>query len=267
MGLEMTRLARSQLTLFLFPLTLFLFGCDPTLAPLRGKMEIGQDPYAVFVGGGVLDSDLYAVRPDGGPPVQITFTNVAELRPALSPDGAGLAFLRGTSLNDATPATVWVMNLANGSERELVLPEEAGPPRRVGWEAGGGSLIVEAAKGLYRLNAPPDEANPERILPAERASAESSLAVLLGDPVFTRVVPCKTRDLCVVGANGRQSLLAQSVRGAVRWGGDSVGFFVGNRLQIRPLKRGRPRILMMSNAPEKPREMTYFEGSGEREEQ
>ena len=246
---------------------LLLTSCDPTLAPLRGKMEIGQDPYAVFVGGGALDSDLYAVRPDGGPPVRITFTNVAELRPALSPDGTGLAFLRGTSLNDATPATVWVINLANGSERELVLPEDAGPPRRVGWEAGGGALIVEAAKGLYRLNAPPEEANPERVLPAERASAESSLAVLLGDPVFTRVVPCKTRDLCVVGKNGRQSLLAQSVRGAVRWGGDSVAFFVGNRLQIRPLKRGRPRILMMSNAPEKPREMTYFEGSGEREEE
>ena len=65
------------------------------MPPLRGQMEIGRDPYAVFVGGSRPNSDLYAVRPNGGPPVAITFTNVAELRPALSPDGAGLAFLRG----------------------------------------------------------------------------------------------------------------------------------------------------------------------------
>jgi len=261
------RAHRTPFTVHRLLFTFFLIGCDATLPPLRGKMEVGQDPYAVFVGGGALDADLYAVRPDGGPPVQITFTNVAELRPALSPDGAGLAFLRSTSLNDATPATVWVMNLANGSERELTLPKDAGLPRRVGWDAYGSTLIVETAKGLYRLNAPPAEADPEVVPRAERASAESSLAVLLGDPVFTRVVPCKSsRDLCVVGAKGRQALLAQGVRGALRWGGDSVAFFVGNRLQIRPLKRGRPRILMMSNAPEKPREMTFFEGKRERDE-
>ena len=110
-------------------------------------MEIGSDPYAVFVGGRGPNSDLYAIRPDGGQPVAITFTNVAELRPALSPDGGALAFLRGTSLRDSTPATVWVMNLLSGSERELVLPKGAGRPLRVGWEPGGGSVIVAAERG------------------------------------------------------------------------------------------------------------------------
>jgi dipeptidyl aminopeptidase/acylaminoacyl peptidase len=226
-------------------------------------MEIGKDPYAIFVGGEGPNSDLYAVRPEGGPPVRITFTNVAELAPALSPDGGGLAFLRGTSLTDSTPASIWVMNLLSGGERELVLPKGESPID-VGWAPDGKSLIVSASKGLYRFNVPPADPGPRPIPAAERERAESSLAVLLGDPVFTRVVPCKTpRDLCVVGANGKSRLLAQAVRDPARWGGDSVAFFVGDWLQIRPLGPGRPRILMMTKAPERPRGMTFFSGTRE----
>jgi hypothetical protein len=224
-------------------------------------MEIGRDPYAVFVGGEGPNSDLYAVRPEGGPPVRITFTNVAELAPALSPDGGGLAFLRGTSLTDSTPASIWVMNLLSGGERELSLPKGAGTPIDVGWGPDGKSLIVSAAKGLYRFNAPPADPDPRPVPAAERVRAESSLAVLLGDPVFTRVVPCKARrDLCVVGATGKPRLLAQAVRDPARWGSDSVAFFVGDWLQIRPVRRGRPRILMMTQTPDRPRGMVYFEG-------
>lgn len=241
---------------------LLLTGCDPTLPPLRGQMEIGKDPYAVFVGGAGPNSDLYAVRPEGGPPVRITFTNVAELAPVLSPDGGALAFLRGTSLTDSTPASIWVMNLLSGGERELVLPKDAGAPKDVGWGSDSKALIVSASKGLYRFNAPPADPDPRPIPAAERAGAESTLAVLLGDPVFTRVVPCKVRrDLCVVGTTGKPRLLAQAVRDPARWGGDSVAFFVGDWLQIRPLGPGRPRILMMTKAPERPRGMTFFEGT------
>jgi hypothetical protein len=134
----MTRLLTVHRSLF----TLFLVACDPTLPPLRGQLEVGRDPYAVFVGGDGPNSDLYAVRPDGGPPVRITFTNVAELAPALSPDGGGLAFLRGASLGDSTPGSIWVMNLLSGSERELVLPKGSGRPIGVGWEPGGKALIA-----------------------------------------------------------------------------------------------------------------------------
>ncbi len=227
-------------------------------------MEIGRDPYAVFVGGDGPNSDLYAVRPEGGPPVRITFTNVAELAPALSPDGGSLAFLRGTSLTDSTPASVWVMNLLSGGERELVLPKDAGTPKGVGWAPDGRALIVSVSNGLYQFNAPPADPDPRPVPGAERVRAESSLAVLLGDPVFTRVIPCKVRsDLCVVGATGKPRLLAQAVRDPARWGGDSVAFFVGDWLQIRPLNRGRPRILMMTKTPERPRGVTFFEGTRE----
>ncbi len=257
---------RSLFTLFLSLLTLFVSSCDPTLPPLRGQMEIGRDPYAVFVGGSGANSDLYAVRPDGGIPVAITFTNVAERRPVLSPDGGALAFLRGASLDDSTPSTVWVMNLLNGSERELVLPKGAGQPKQVGWDAGGSALIVAAGNGLYRMSAPPAAPDPRAVLPAQRARAESSLAVLLGDPGFARAVPCDaTGDLCVRGSSGAPSLLARGGRDPVRWGSDSVAFFVGDDVEIRPLGPGRPRRLVWSKPPPHPREMTFFSGKRERE--
>ena len=255
---------RLPLTLLLFPLTLLVSSCDPTLPPLRGQMEIGRDPYAVFVGGSGPNTDLYAVRPDGGRPVRVTFTNVAELRPALSSDGGGLAFLRGTSLNDSTPATVWVMNLLSGSERELVLPKGAGRPVRAGWEQGGASLIVATEKGLYHINTPPADADPRAVDADERVRAESSLAVLLGDPVFARVVRCDSAgDICVSGESG-PALLARGARDPVRWGSDSVAFFVGDELAIRPLGPGRTRRLVWSSPPERPREMTFFPGNRER---
>jgi hypothetical protein len=223
-------------------------------------MEIGSDPYAVFVAGRGPNSDLYAIHGDGGQPIAITFSNVAELGPALSPDGGALAFLRAATLRDSVPATVWVMNLLSGSERELVLPRQAGKPIEVGWELTGKSLVVRTDNDVYRVNAPPNPPEPRSVTAAERAQAESSLAVLLGDPVFARVVPCKASgDLCVTGKAG-VAPLAAGARDATRWGDDSVAFFVGDELEIRPLARGRPRRLVWSDVPEMPREITYFEG-------
>jgi hypothetical protein len=99
---------------------------------------------------------------------------------------------------------------------------------------------------------------------AERAAAESSLSVLLGDPVFARVVRCKRpEDLCVIPRSGRSAILAQSASDPLRWGTDSVGFFVGELLQIRPLAKGRPRLLNWSSVPARPRQMTFFQARTE----
>ncbi|HYF40358.1 MAG TPA: hypothetical protein VD930_11760 [Gemmatimonadales bacterium] len=233
-----------------------------TLPPLRDKIDVGRESYAVFVGGSGMSGDLYAVRASGGPVYQITFTTVAELRPALAPNGTDLAFLRGLSLRDSTPASLWVMNLLNGAERELKLPKDAGPPSRVAWDSDGGSLIVQAGHQLYRIDAPPARADPRLVPATERVAAESTLSVLLGDPVFARVVPCKRPgDLCVIPRSGRSGILAQAASDPVRWGTDSVAFFAGDLLQIRPLARGRPRLLHWSQAPARPRQVTYFHAS------
>lgn len=236
-----------------------------TLPPLRGKIDVGRESFAVFVGGSGM-GDLYAVRGDGGPAFPITYTTVAELAPQLAPNGTDLAFLRGKSLRDSTPATVWVMNLLDGREQELRLPKGASAPQRVGWSEDGRSLVVGTADGLYRLNAPPERPDPQPVAPAEQAAAESSLTVLLGDPVFAQVVPCERRtDLCVVTAKRQRGILAQAARDPVRWGPDSVAVLVGGDLvQIRPLARGRPRVLNWSDVPPRPRQMTFFQVRGER---
>ena len=252
------------LTAYRLPLTLILLACG-TLPPLRGKIDVGRESYAVFVGGSGLSGDLYAVRANGGPVYPITYTTVAEMRPALAPNGTDVAFLRGLSLRDSTPASLWVMNLLNGAERELELPKGAGPPLKVGWTADGAWLIVQTSSELYRLKPPPDKSTPQPVPTAERAAAESSLSVLLGDPVFARVIPCKRQeDLCVMPRSGRSGILAQAASDPVRWGPDSVAFFAGELLQIRPLARGRPRLLHWSDAPARPRQVTFFELRGER---
>jgi hypothetical protein len=234
-------------------------GCHIGLPPLRGKIEVGKDAYAVFVAGtGRAGGDLYAVRPEGGAPIPITFTNVGEMQPKLSPDGVSLLFLRGRSLVDSTPATIWVMNLLSGGERELRLPKGAAPPTAAGWSEDGRSIVV-AAKTLYRFAAPPGDGAPHEVGQAERAAAESSLAVIVGRPAFATVVPCAQRgDLCVQADSGAPDLLAHDARDPLPWGGDSVAFFVGNEVEIRPLGAGRSRRLELDAA--RPRQMTVFTG-------
>ena len=239
-----------------------LAACSGTLPPLRGQMEVGRDGYAVFVAGvGAAGGDLYAVRTEGGAVVPITFSTVGEMRPALSPDGVMLAFLRGASLRDSTPGTVWVMNLLNGAEREVELPRGAGVPQQVGWSRDGQSLVVAADGGLFRSSAPPARLNARPVPPPSRPAAESALAVLLGNPAFARAVPCaEPKALCVAGDTGSPGLLARDARDAARWGDDSVMFFRGDAVEIRPLGPGRARRLDLDGAPSRPRQMTVFLG-------
>ena len=100
-----------------------LAGCSGSLPPLRGHIEPGTDPFVIFVGGiGRGGGDLYAVAGSGGAAIPVTFSAVGEMRPALAPNGGAVAFLRGGTLRDSTPASVWVMNLLNGAERQIALP-------------------------------------------------------------------------------------------------------------------------------------------------
>jgi hypothetical protein len=176
-----------------------------------------------------------------------------------------VAFLRGGTLTDSLPASVWVLNLLNGAERQVRLPLQAGPPERIGWSEGGASLVVRTARGVYRVAAPPRAGEARALAGPERAAAESSLAVLVGDPPFARVVACENpADLCVQGDSGSPALLAGGASEAARWGGDSVAYLTGGRLVVRPVGPGRPRVIDWSGVPARPRQLTVFPGPGGR---
>jgi hypothetical protein len=244
--------------------SLVLAACERGFLPLGGRFEIGRDPMVIFVGGDApAGGDLYALQTDGGGAIPITFTVVGEMRPSLGPDGGQVAFLRGGSLTDSTPATVWVLNLMNGAERQVGLPPRAGPPEQVGW-SDGRTLVVRARGGIYRAPAPPAEGEARLLAGPARTVAESSLAVLLGNPAFARVVPCHDpADLCVVGDSGAPALLAEEASDAARWGDDSVAFLTGGRLMVRPVGPGRLRVVEWSGIPARPRQLTVFPGASE----
>ncbi len=235
--------------------------CESALPPLRKVGEVGRDPVVLFVGGdGAGQGDLFAVPTSGGEATQLTFSSVSESRPALSPDGGAVAFLRTSG--DSTRGAVWVMNLVSGAEREVELPRGAGAPTRVGWVADGGSIVVATTGGLYRAPAPPEKRGAVPVPPAERAAAESALSVLLGSPAFARVTLCdRPEDLCVVGDTGAPELLAKGARDGARWGSDSVAYFIGDELLVRPLGPGRERTVELKHPPAGPREATMFPGA------
>jgi len=243
---------------------LALTACSGTLPPLRGQIQVGAEGYAIVVAGdGPGGGDLYAVRAYGGPVVPITFSSVGEMRPALSPDGRRVAFLRGRAVADSTPGSVWVMDLLTGGEREVELPRNAGTPRQVGWSRDGAGLTVAAGAGLYRAKPATGSLKAEPVPAAAEPAAESTLAVLLGEPVFARVVPCtEPGALCVASDTGSPGLLAEHARDATRWGADSVAFLTGSAIEVRPLGPGLARKIEWSGLPGRARELTGFTPGG-----
>jgi hypothetical protein len=241
---------------------LLLAACEGGFLPLRGKIDVGRDPMVVFVGGPAAAGDLYALPADGGRAIAITFSPVGEMHPAVAPDGGAVAFLRAASLGDSVPAGVWVLNLANGRERQIELPATAGRPEELGWSNDGGWLVVRAGGQLYRAEPPPATETARPVAATERAAAESALAVLLGRPAFARVVPCEQAEaLCVVGDTGAPALLAAGAREPARWGDDSVAYLEGDRLVVRPLGPGRTRRVRWTGVPVRPRQLSMFAGA------
>jgi len=240
--------------------------CGGTLPPLRGQIEVGNESYAVVAAGAnAASGDLYAVRAAGGPVVPITFSTVGEMRPTLSPDGRRLAFLRGRLVGDSTPGSVWIMDLQTGGEREVRLPKQAGTPSRVGWSRDGAALTVSAGAALYRVRlADKPSQTADAVPPPERAAAESNLAVLLGDPVFARVVACAEPDALCVATDSGTGPLAEHAHAATRWGSDSVAFLTRGAIEVRPLGPGNARKIEWSGVPGTALALTAYVAEGEK---
>jgi hypothetical protein len=236
-----------------------LTACRVSMSPLQNRLAPGEEPFAVFVATGEAGlGDLYAVRADGGTTFPITYTRVREMTPSLSPAGTALAFIREATAGDPASRSVVVMNLLNGGER--VLPPSEAPAEAVAWSADGNLLYVRTGSGTLVAAAPPAEPALRLLDRAEALHADSAFAVLLGTPAFGRAVDCPEGGVCVLLANGERSAFATDGRGAVRWGSDSVGYFVGTGFTVRPLGPGRSRELSLTPPRADPREMTFFPG-------
>lgn len=229
------------------------------MSPVQNRMAPGQEPFAVFVATGEAGTgDLYAVRADGSPNVPITYTRVREMAPALSPSGTDLAFIREEVRGDPASRRVVVMNLLNGNER-TVPPGEV-PPDAVAWSADGTLLYIRAGGTTTATDAPPADFSVRQLGAADAARADSAFMVLVGTPAFAQVVDCPEGGVCVLEPGGALSALAVDGRGPVRWGSDSVGYFVGNSFFVRPLGQGRARELRLTPPRVEPRELTFSPG-------
>ena len=231
-----------------------------TLPPLRGRVEIGSDPYAVIVADGSGGSDLFAIHGRTGETIALTFSPVRELAPALSPDGGAVAFLRAPAGAGGGGRTAWVMNLLSGAERELEPKGTAGTPQRVAWAPGGRALYLETEQGIWRYDVPPGNA-PAPLAAADRAEADSAFMVLLGSPAFARAEPCGAgQGVCVISAQDTQRLAADAVSPA-RWGSDSVAFVREGQIQVWPLGGGAPRRVETTPAHPVTGAISFFPGS------
>lgn len=238
---------------------LLVTACRVSLSPLQNHIAPGEEPFAVFVAQGEGNTgDLFAVRPAGGVSFPVTYTRVRELAPALSPSGTSLAFIREATPGSPETRRVVVMNLLNGAER--ILPAVPAPVEAIAWDPGGVQLFLRTGSGTYALAAPPAEAAPRALDSLQALVADSAFLVLLGSPAFARATECPEVGVCLELPHGERSVIDAEGRGAVRWGSDSVGYFVGNTFTVRPLGAGRARQVGLTPPRVEPRELTYFPG-------
>lgn len=229
------------------------------MSPVQNRLAPGEEPFAVFTAtgeGGV--GDLFAVRAEGGATFPITYTRVREMAPALSPTGTALAFIREGVRDDTSSRRVVVMNLLNGAER--IVPAAAAPPDAVAWSADATLLFIRIGSDTYVSAAPPAKPDLRRLDSLEALHADSAFAVLVGTPAFAQVVECPEGGVCVQQGGGGRTLFSADGRGPVRWGSDSVGYFVGSAFFVRPLGPGRMRELRLTPPRIDPRQVTFFPG-------
>lgn len=252
---------RSALSRRWLLIPILLSACRGSLSPLSNKIQVGREPYVVFVADGEDGlGDLYASAPTGGTAWQITFTRVDEGLPTLSRDGTVLAFIRSRAPGDDRDHDLIVMNLLNGAERSVKL---AGlPPTGLAWSTDGSRLYVRQGGELVATPAPPATLQPIPVPEAERAAADSALGVALGSPAVAMAVPCDSGGgICARFANGSRQTITPTGTNPVRWTGDSIGYEDGGEWVVRPLAGGRIRSITWGASIHHPRGLTVFGGA------
>lgn len=239
-------------------LPLLLAGC--AFSPLSNRIEVGEEPFVVFVATGPDgNGDLYAAPAGGGMTARITFTPLVESRPALSRRGEVLLFLRAANSDTATTRNLVVMNLLNGAERILPLPEGAGAVDRLAWGREDTVILLGTSTGAWQIAAPPAPPMAHQLTGTDRAAADSLLDIWLGEPRFARAFNCPAAGgVCLIGPGGDTTVLAARGRDPFRWGSDSVAWFEGEELMVRGLGPGIARTIHFgAETPRQPNQGSY----------
>jgi hypothetical protein len=121
---------------------------------------------------------------------------------------------------------------------------------------------VVLAGGYYTLVPEGDSLGP--VSPAQQPAADSATRELLGDPPAAMVGECAAGELCIAAANGDTSRLGPGDSGAIRWGGDSLGYFTPRGFEVRPLSTGSSRRPDWSGKPAALRSLTHHPGGSAR---
>ncbi|HEU4763378.1 MAG TPA: hypothetical protein VFS28_01910 [Gemmatimonadales bacterium] len=247
----------------LLPLAFLATACTQHFTPLQNRVAVGKEPYVVFAADGAGgQGDLFAASTSGGSAYQFTYSLADESRPALDPSGVMVAFVRTPNDTDHASRRVWVMNMLNGHEREIDTLAAGAIPERLAWSADGRTIFIAATTGLWAVPAPPADSAPRRLAGPDSAAADSALAVMVGAPPFARIAACHpgADDVCAFSGTGAPSLVDAPAREPFRWGADSLGYFVGERIVVRPVGPGRTRELQIERVPDRPRDASRFAG-------
>lgn len=239
-----------------------LAACTQHFTPLQNRIAVGKESYVVFAADGVGgQGDLFAMDAFGGNAYPFTYSLADESHPALDPTGVLLAFIRSNSDTDRASRKVWVMDLLNGRETDLPLDGSV-VPEQVAWSGNGRTIYVATSNGTWALAAPPGRPAPHRLSGVDSLAADSALAVLVGDPPFARIAPCRSGAgaICAFAGTAPPTPVDSPAHHPFRWGGDSLGYFMGEHLVVRPVGSGRPREVRIERAPDHPREATWFGG-------
>jgi hypothetical protein len=235
-------------------------GCG--LTPLSNKIAVGDEAFVVVVGEGAgAMTDLFAAPAEGGTFRQLTFTRVAEDRPRLDPSGTRLAFVRAGS-RGGDPEIV-VMNLETGAEIGGTVAAGGKAVSRLGWTPPGDTVIAVTEGAVW---VSPSTTGHWVLADSARAAAFDSLTLeLVGDPPFGVIAPCRSgAGACVITEQGEETALAAGATDPIRWGGEAIGYVLGDRVEVRPLGGGRLRHPSWRDPPNGIRRPTHHPGSGAR---
>lgn len=201
-------------------------------------------------------TDLFAAPAGGGAFVRLTFTRSEERLPRLSPEGTAVAFVRREG-GAANPRwTLVVLDLLTTAERRAPLPPGTAAPVRTGWAKDGSAVVL--AGGYFILA--PEQDSLTAVTPAQQSAADSATRELLGDPPAAMIGECADGALCITAANGDTTRLGPGDTGAIRWGGDSLGYFTPRGFEVRPLSTGASRLPEWSGKPAALRSLTHHPG-------